>query len=111
MDEEIIQKLRREGQLTPMPDGQEGVPITLQFKGEVPALQRPERKLWLEGVFTDWQEQQSHLPVQIEAGSVSLSGQTVDAVVATGQLDEVRKAAESSDLHVEIVRTIQAAGP
>jgi hypothetical protein len=110
MDEDIIKKLRREGQLTPMPDGHEGVPITLHFKGKLPALQRPERKQWLQHFFSEWHATQPHLPLQLDTRSVSLSGQTVIAVGSAEQLDDIRKAAESSDLHVEIVRSMLVGG-
>lgn len=109
MHEDVISKLRRAGQLTHMANGREGVPITLQFKGKVPQLQRSERKRWLEDLFKDWTSKHDHLPVEIDAQSVSLSGQTIDAKCSIDHIDDIRQASEIDGLQLEVARVIQAA--
>jgi|SRR5882724_1785123 len=109
MDEELIKKLRDQQNLLHMPDGSEGVAVTVQFKGSVPALPRQERKKWLLNHFSSIGKELAGIPLQIDNQSVSISGQTIEAVCAVDHLAELRAVVEPKGHRVDIVRTIQAA--
>ncbi|PWU19764.1 MAG: hypothetical protein C5B50_05760 [Verrucomicrobia bacterium] len=108
MDQKLLEKLRQKQGLVQMPDGSEGVPVTLQFKGEVPAAPRPERKRWLINHFCGLGKQLANFPVMIDPDSVSVSGQTVEAVCPTDRLSEFRAAVEPTGHRVDVLRTMQA---
>lgn len=109
MDEQLINKLRDKQNLLQMPDGSEGVAVTMQFKGAVPALPRPERKKWLLQHFSSIGKELAGMPVQIDSVSVSVSGQTIEAICSVDRLADLRAVVEPKGLRVDVVRTIQAA--
>lgn len=108
MEGSIIHKLRQNQQLQRMADGREGVPITVQFKGPVPALPRPERKEWLAQHFGDLKRELADLPIQMDTASISLSGQTVEAICAVDYIEKLRSLCAGGEHDIEIIRTIQA---
>jgi hypothetical protein len=109
MDDHLIDKLRIGESLKKMPDNREGVAVTVQFQGEVPAVSRPERKEWLRNHFAQLGAQLANLCVHLDPASVSVSGQTVEAICSLDCLPKLQHALESAGHKVEIVRTVQAA--
>jgi hypothetical protein len=108
MDEHLIEKLRRGESLHKMQDGREGVSVTVQFQGTVPAVSRPERKEWLRQHFAQLGTKLAYLPIRLDPASVSVSGQTVEATCAVDCLPQLQQAVEHGGHKVEIVRTVQA---
>jgi len=108
MDQHLIEKLRLGQSLKKMQDGSEGVSVTVQFPGKVPAVSRPERKEWLREHFAQLGARLADLPVHLDTASVSVSGQTVEATCSLDCLPKLQQALESNGHKVEIVRTIQA---
>jgi hypothetical protein len=87
MDAKVVDKLRRNQSLRELPDGREGIDVTLQFVGSVPAESRPERKDWLNKRFSSVKERfDPHL--DLKPDSLSVSGQSIDAIVP---LERVRR--------------------
>jgi hypothetical protein len=90
MDAKVVDKLRRDQSLHELPDGREGIDVTLQFVGSVPAESRPERKDWLKKCFSNVKERlDSRLDLKPE--SLSVSGQSIDAVVPVEEFDDIRE--------------------
>ena len=108
MDERLLEKLRRDGALRKMRDGRDGVSVTVQFQGNVPAVARPARKEWLHEHFAELGAKLAYLPINFDTSSVSVSGQTVEATCAVDCLPELRQAVEPGGHKVELVRTVQA---
>ena len=111
VDEDRISKLRRDQKLARMPDGSEGVPISLQYKGSVPPLPREERKRWLLDHFAGLENKLSHLGIHLDPKTLSLSGQTVEAVCSVDCVEQVRKAVEPEQHEVTVVRSFQVTPP
>ena len=107
MEEHVIQELRKKQSLHPLPQGNEGVMVTLQFKGDVPAKGRPERKQWLVDHFNCVEKSLIDLPVKIDTQSVSVSGQTIEAVCDVNHLADLRAVVEPTGHRVDIMRTVQ----
>jgi hypothetical protein len=108
MEGNLIQKLRRDGNLHKMQDGREGVSVTVQFQGTVPAVSRPERKEWLREHFAQLGTKLANLPIHLDPATVSVSGQTVEATCAVDCLPQLQRAVESGGHKVEVLRTVQA---
>ena len=109
MDEDhvVIAKLRQDQRLEKMADGAEGVPISLQYKGSVPSLPRPERKQWLLERFNHLEDKLSHLGIEFDSQTLSLSGQTVEARCNANCFEQVRKALPSDEYAITVVRKLQ----
>ena len=109
MDEDQIEKLRRDQKLPVLPDGSTGVPISVQYRGAVPPLPRAERKRWLLEHFNGLESKLSHLGIHVNPETISVSGQSVEGVCSVDQLDQIRKAAEPEQHAVNIVKSLQVA--
>lgn len=107
MDPATLDKLRRNQALHQLPDGREGVEVTVQFVGQVPPAGRAARKDWLQARFS--QARDGLAPsLAIKPDSLSVSAQTVEAVVPVGDLDEMRErlSPEEFRLDVSLMRQI-----
>jgi hypothetical protein len=105
VDRHIVDKLRRDQSLHELPDGRQGVCVTLQFVGAVPRVARAERKDWLERQFVSVQFALQH-HLELKPDSLSVSGQSIDAVVPVDELDEIRDRLSREDVRVELTRTV-----
>jgi hypothetical protein len=103
VDDATIATLRRQQELTTLPNGTEAVPATLQYRGRVPALPRAHRKAWLRDRFA---KLYGDLPLDLE--SVSPTGQTVEVLLPLDRLEEVRAKIVANDDRVDIIRRRQA---
>ena len=109
MDEDQIERLRRDQKLPVLPDGSAGVPISVQYRGEVPPLPRAERKRWLLEHFNGLEHKLSHLGIHVNPETISVSGQTVEGICSVERLDEIRKEVDSEQHAVNIVRPLHVA--
>ena len=102
-DQNDLEKLRRLGLVRTMPDGTEAVRITAQYRG---APASPDRHAWRVEMEA-WQDVLSgklaNFGAEIVPNSLSLSAQTVEAVVPTLRLDEVAKNLNNEDVRVDLV--------
>lgn len=99
-DSAAIARLRRDEALRTLPDGTEAVPVTLQYQGQVPSMPRDQRRQWLHEHFAGLYGEE----VQLDPGSVSPSGQTMEALCPVAQLGEVRRKVEANNDRLDIVR-------
>lgn len=102
MEDKLIERLRRKQVLRILPDGREGVDVTVQFLGEVPSVTRPERKAWLRDHFTRVCEDVRCGKLVLKPDSVSVSAQTVQAVVPVNELETVRRELAEGQHRVDI---------
>lgn len=90
MDVALVHRLQQEGGLARLDDGKLGVPITLQYRGEVPSKTRRECNEWLHRHFVEFNQTLTsagiHLP-PVSSTAVSGSAQTLSTVVPLDQLD------------------------
>lgn len=102
MDAKVIEQLRRNQSLHTLADGREAVDVTLQFTGRVPALSRPERKAWLSARFSRV-DQRLGRRIGVKPGSLSVSGQTIEAVVPVDELDQVEAQLAHDEFRLDVM--------
>jgi hypothetical protein len=95
MDLPTIEKLRQQQAIVPLPSGAEGVQVTLEYPGPVPASTRAERKVWLcghfQGVLRDLERSGLSVftaPLETE---ISVSSQSLRATVPVEHLTQVKE--------------------
>ncbi len=111
MDSVKIQKFRRAQALQRLSDGRDGVEVTIQFQGEVPGVARPDRRLWIEGKIASVVDRVAKHNALIKPDSVSVSGQTVEAVIPVSELETVQKALSEENCRVDITTRRQVVDP
>ena len=90
MDMEKIHILQQEGGLARLHDGKLGVPITLQYRGQVPSKTRRECNEWLHQHFVEFNQTLTSAGIDlppVSSAAVSGSAQTLNTVVALDQLE------------------------
>ena len=106
MDPKVVDKLRRDQSLRELPDGREGIDVTLQFIGAVPAESRPKRRDWLEKCFSSVKERlDAHLDLKPE--SLSVSGQSIDATVPVDEFDDIRDRLAGENVRLAMTRMVK----
>jgi hypothetical protein len=110
MDAKVVEKLRRNQSLHELPDGREGLDVTLQFVGDVPDASRRERRDWLERRFSTVQRQFGER-VGVKPGSLSVSAQTVEAVVPLDEFDELCEQLSREDVRLAVNVSVQVLDP
>jgi hypothetical protein len=113
MEDELIRRLRRNQNLQTLPDGREAVDVTVQFLGEVPEVPRPERKRWLRDHFDRVVEQVPADKLAVQPDSISVSAQTIKALVPVNELDAVQATLADSNhrLDIDAPRQLTDASP
>jgi hypothetical protein len=107
MDAKVVDKLRRDQSLRELPDGREGIDVTLQFVGAVPAESRPERKDWLKKCFSDVKDGLD-AQMDLKPESLSVSGQSIDATVAVAEFDDIREKLSQEGVRLAVTRMVKA---
>ena len=106
MDAKVVDKLRRDQSLRELPDGREGVDVTLQFVGSVPVESRPARRHWLEQCFSSVKERfDAHLDLKPE--SLSVSAQSIDATVPVDEFDDIRDRLAEEGVRLAVTPTVK----
>ncbi len=108
MDPEKLEKLRRAHAVRRLPDGREGVSVTIQYRGEMPAVPRTARREWLEHEIARVVRSVECEGAVVVPESVSVSGQTMEAIVPAGELEnlESRLAAANCRMDVNVRRQV-----
>lgn len=102
-DQNDLEKLRRLGLVRTMPDGTEAVKITAQYRGAPSSSDRGAWRAQMEAWQSLLSGELANFGAQIVPDSLSLSAQTVEAVVPTRRLDEVAKKLSDKDVRVDLV--------
>ncbi len=104
MDKNLIGRLRRNQNLRTFADGREAVDVTVQYLGDLPARSRPERKEWLQRHFDHLNEEvgSQNMPLELLSGSLSVSAQTIRAIVPVNELDVVEDVLAASNHRIAI---------
>jgi hypothetical protein len=106
VDPRIIDKLRRDQSLRQLPDGRQGVDVTLQHVGSVPAESRPERKDWLSKRFSSLNTQ-FDARLHLKPESLSISGQSIDATVPVDDVDDLQEKLSRQGVRLAITRMVK----
>jgi len=112
MDSSIIQKLRQDQALVTLPDGGEGVQVTLEYPGPIPEPSRAGRKKWLcghfQGVMKQLKQDGIGLVTSVLEEGISTSGQSLRAAVPVKQLAQLREHLEQTKHKMGIITRHQA---
>ncbi|QLH38122.1 MAG: hypothetical protein HWD60_02880 [Defluviicoccus sp.] len=102
-DRSDLKKLRRLGLIKRMSDGTEAVKITAQYRGAPASSDRLAWKAEIEAWQDSLSDKLTKVGAEIVPNSLSLSAQTVEAVVPTLRLDEIVKHLQDEDVRVDLV--------
>jgi len=103
MDEHTIKKLRNLGALSRLPTGEEGVRVSLQYK---PRLEEPSRSVRRDILHREFQKIASEgVPEgsSVDLESLSVSGQTVEAVLPVQHYDRLVNDLEQREVRVDTI--------
>jgi hypothetical protein len=106
MDAKLVDKLRRDQSLRELPDGREGIDVTLQFAGPVPAESRQGRKDWLKRCFSGVKERLD-ARLDLKPESLSVSGQSIEATVPVDEFDDIREKLSQQGVRLAIARMVK----
>lgn len=102
METRDIEKLRDRGLTVPTAGGDEGVRITAQCRRLFGDQSRQERREALEAWEHDLERQLATHGGQIVPGSLSVAGQTIEAIVPIESLTSLKADLSASDVRVDI---------
>jgi hypothetical protein len=100
MDEDLEQ-LASQGLVAKMASGKDGLRVSLQYQPRLSSKSLDERRQVLEREFAA--RTQDPL-VEVDQDSLSVTGQSVEALVAANDYEDVRRSLEASDLRVDLAR-------
>ncbi len=98
-----LEKLRRLGLVRTMDDGSEGVAVTAQYRGAPTSSDRSAWKAEMEAWQQDLGGTLAKHGAKLVPNSMSLSAQTVEALVPTANLDQIADELRSDDVRVDLV--------
>jgi hypothetical protein len=106
IDPKVVDKLRRNQSLRELSDGREGVDVTLQFLGSVPAQSRPEPKDWLKTRFSNVKAR-IDARLDLKPESLSVSAQSIDATVPVDDFDDIQEKLSQEGVRVNVTQTVK----
>ena len=98
-----LKKLADRGVLVDLPRGKKGVPASLQYRGKLNSRSRAERKNELKEALGKAIELVRSVGGEVDADSVSVSGQTIDSVIPADDYERVRKHLESEGMRLDLL--------
>lgn len=111
MDEHLVQRLRDLGAISRLETGQEGVHVSLQYK---PRLEDPSRSARRDILQREFQKIATEVVpegAEVRLESLSISGQTVEAVLPLGDYDRVVDDLEQREVRVDALVDRQIVPP
>ncbi len=107
MGEKELNKLRDQQGLVKLPDGTEGVPVTLQYRGHMPVMDRAGRKKWLQQQFGQVGTTLGKSQIVLKLDTVSPSSQTVEAICPVENFSKAKDLAKASGLRLDVLSKMQ----
>jgi hypothetical protein len=101
MDEHKIQKLRNLGAISRLSTGEEGVRVSLQYKRRLEDPSRAVRRDILNKEFQKIASECAAEGTDVDLGSLSVSGQTVEAVLPVQHYDRLVNDFERREIRVD----------
>lgn len=101
MDKHLLEKLASLDALETLERGIRGVRVSLQTQGPLPAGSRAERRACLHQKFTQLAETLKEARVDLD--TISVSAQTVEAVLPVDQYDDMKQSLEDEGIRVDPV--------
>lgn len=109
MDPAEYKALADRGLVVSDSSGNKAVRVYLQYLPDIRGRSRDARRKALRTRFDQIAEKRSQTGVELDPGSLSVSGQVIEALVPIQHFDEARHELEDDDLRVDLVESFDAA--
>lgn len=103
MNQQLRAKLAKAGLIEKLDSGLEAVPVSLFFAPRIVEKSRPLRRAKLASKFEEIAQRFGSRSVKVDLDSLSLSGQTIEALISVDQFDEVVAQLESDQVRTDIL--------
>ncbi len=107
MDEKDFDRLAKLGALEDMPSGGKGVRVSLQYQPNLTLRARAERRQELCRRFEDIDRHIGPLGACIDLDSLSLSAQTVEALLPVEKVEEIERVLREDKVRTALVERVQ----
>ena len=102
MDAKVLDKLYKIGAVERLPDGQDGVRVSLQYRGPMTNPSRSHRRDLLKQTFEDIARSIASEGAEVDLDSVSVSGQTVEAILPVAKYDDIESKLLEQNILVDL---------
>jgi hypothetical protein len=96
-----LKKMERLGTLRDLGGGRVGVPVSLQYEARLEEPSRTTRRDVLRRRFEQIEQQLARVGAKVDLGSISVSGQTVDAVLPADSIETIESALRAQHVRVD----------
>lgn len=101
MDPSTLKKMEQMGALTDLGGGRVGVPVSLQYEARLDPPSRATRRDLLRQRFERIERELAPQGATVDLGSISVSGQTVEAVLPVDAIDGIETALRVQHVRVD----------
>jgi hypothetical protein len=107
MNSKVLEKLYKLGAVDKLANGQEGVRVSLMCNSTLPRTSRSARRNILQQRFGDVANDILPDGAEIDLNSLSVSGQTVEAVLPIDNYDRIAEKLKQQDIRVDLLTNEQ----
>jgi hypothetical protein len=107
MDSKVLGKLYKLGAIDKLANGRHGVRVSLMWKTTLPATSRSARRNILQQKFAEVANDIRSDGAEVDPGSVSVSGQTVEAIFPVDNYDYITDKLKKQDIRVDLLTSEQ----
>lgn len=107
MDSKVLEKLYKLGAIDKLANGRDGVRVSLMWKTTLPAASRSTRRSMLRQKFENVANDIRAYGAEVDLDSVSISGQTVEAILPIDKYDEISDKLKKEDIRVDLLTSEQ----
>ena len=107
MNSEVLEKFYRLGVIDKLADGRDGVRVSLMWKTTLPATSRSARRNILQQKFAEVANDIRSDGAEVDLGSLSISGQTVEAIFPVDNYDYITDKLKKQDIRVDLLTSEQ----
>lgn len=103
MNQHLVEKVIKQGGLERLHTGANGVRVSLQYEPRLLTPSFPDRKLELKREFERIAQSLNQRGAELDLDSISVSGQTVEALLPIDQLAEIEEDLSDRNIRVDLV--------
>lgn len=106
MDAKVLKKLYDTGAIDRLSNGQDGVRVSLQYQSATSGS-RSSRRTLLKQAFKDIAKEIVSEGAEVDLDSISVSGQTVEAILPVDNYDNIAGKLNQQNIRVDLVQVKQ----
>ncbi len=103
MDAKALAKLYKRGAVDRLSNGKDGIRVSLQYKSKLSTPSRSYRRTLLQETFENIAKVILSEGAEIDLNSLSVSGQTVEAVLPVDKYDNITDKLKAQDIRVDLL--------